>query len=165
MSAHDTPDLEHERGLLLLRKSEFGEAEQCFRRVLQANPEHQVAWDRLGWTLANQRKFEEARQCVEKALSVATAKGRRYDVFRFYTTMGAIYCLAGDSEKALAVLEKADASNWYNIYWKAQALKALGRPSEALALAKEARSRAPRPLLPPLSDELAELITECEARL
>jgi len=165
MSSRSAAD--HERGLLLLRERRYADAEQCFRRVLEADEHHQVAWDRLGWALANQRRFEEATQCVKRAIEEARRKcrvgGMEYDLFRFHTTLGAIYCLAGEAEKAVLELDKADASNWYNMYWKACALKSLGRVQEALSMAREAQSRAPKPLLPPLSDEIRDLIAECES--
>jgi len=157
---------EHERGLLLLGERRWSDAEQCFRRVVHANQHHQVAWDRLGWALANQRQFGEAIRCVERAIQEAASKtkaGRgQYDLFRFYTTLGAVHCLADEPQKALAALEKADPRNWYNMYWKARALKLLGRVQEALSAAREAESRAPKPLLPPVGDEVRALIAECE---
>lgn len=158
-----------ERGLGFLKESRYSEAEQLFRRVVQADEHHQVAWDRLGWALANQGRFEDAKRCVERAVEEATKKsrggGRRYDLGRFFTTLGAVRCLAGQAESALRALESADPSNWYCMYWKARAHMALGHAREALSLAREAQTRAPKPLLPPLSDEIRKMIDECESRV
>lgn len=155
--------------LKLLGEQRYTEAEGLLQRVVEVDPHHQVAWDRLGWALANQGRFDEAIRCVERAIAEASTKrgpgGRKYDLFRFYTTLGATHCLAGEPEEALAALQSGDPSNWFNTYWKARALRLLGRVQEALSMAREAEGRAPKPLLPPLGDEVRGLIAECEKLL
>jgi Flp pilus assembly protein TadD len=59
---------EHSRGFALHVSDHFSEAEACYLRVLQVEPDFAVAWMNLGLALLSQGRIEQAEACQREAL-------------------------------------------------------------------------------------------------
>src|SRR5215472_4232185 len=67
----------------LLIEDRHQEAEQVLREALVADPENAMAYDLLGTLLSELGRFEEARACFERAISIAPLlAGSYYDLVR-----------------------------------------------------------------------------------
>lgn len=118
-----------ERGLATERSDPRGAIED-FRAVLREDPQNPLARRRLAMTLAGQGQYEEALRELE-TLVVAGDTSRETWLF-----MADCYRLAGQPQKAVAVLERAseatpDTADAENTL--AKALAASGRVDEARA--------------------------------
>ncbi len=67
----------------LLAEDRDAEAERALRQLLALDPDHRVATDLLGTILADAGRFEEARDCYERATAAAPhLAGSYYDLVR-----------------------------------------------------------------------------------
>jgi tetratricopeptide (TPR) repeat protein len=79
----------------------WADAEAAYRAYLEANPSNSFAWNRLGTSQVQQKKYGEAVTSLERA--IATGGGAAVD---FYN-LACAYALSGAPEKALDNVERA----------------------------------------------------------
>jgi peroxin-5 len=90
------PDVQIGLGVLFYTNSEFDRAKDCFESALSARPKDYLLWNRLGSSLSNGNKPEEALGAYREALSLQPTYTRAiynvgvactYILFVFNTTM------------------------------------------------------------------------------
>jgi ketosteroid isomerase-like protein len=79
----------------------WAEAEAAYRQFVEANPENAFAWNRLGTSQVQQKKYAEAVRSLERAIGIGG--GGAVD---FYN-LACAYALAGDPDRALDNVERA----------------------------------------------------------
>ena len=79
----------------------WAEAESAYRQFVEANPENAFAWNRLGTSQVQQKKYAEAVRSLERAIGISG--GAPVD---FYN-LACAYALAGDPDRALDNVERA----------------------------------------------------------
>lgn len=79
----------------------WADAEAAYRQFVEANPENAFAWNRLGTSQVQQKKYAEAVQSLERAIAIGG--GGPVD---FYN-LACAYALAGNPDKALDNVERA----------------------------------------------------------
>lgn len=68
----DEPDLIYEQAMMSEKLGRFDEMEALLRRVIQLKPEHQHAYNALGYSLADRNlRLPEAKALIERALKLA----------------------------------------------------------------------------------------------
>jgi tetratricopeptide (TPR) repeat protein len=87
----------------LLTEERNGEAEQVLRRTLALDPANAMAHDLLGNLLSEFGRFEEARECFQRAIVIAPLlAGSYYDLVRCRPVTSADYGLLQTMDAALA---------------------------------------------------------------
>ncbi|TFZ00736.1 type IV pilus biogenesis/stability protein PilW [Ramlibacter henchirensis] len=104
------PDAYNLRGLIHMRLNDFRQAEDSFKRAVSLNPRDGNTIHNLAWLYCQQRRFEDANQSFEQALSNRTYGDRAK------TLMAQGLCLnrAGkkaEAEKSLSRAYELDAGN------------------------------------------------------
>ena len=79
----------------------WAEAEAAYQQFVEANPDNGFAWNRLGTSQVQQKKYAEAVRSLERAIGIGG--GGPVD---FYN-LACAYALAGDPDRALDNVERA----------------------------------------------------------
>ncbi len=79
----------------------WGEAEEAYRHYLDANPSNALAWNRLGTSQVQQKKYADAVKSLERAIRIGG--GAPVD----YYNLACAYALGGQPEAALDNVERA----------------------------------------------------------
>ncbi len=128
------------KGLLLMRKGQFAQAEPYFRTAIQTqternpNPYDGEPHYNLGWSCLMQDKTDEAYNAFFKSAWNAAWQDAAY------YNIAAIDCRKANYEKALDDINRSLIRNWHNHkarQLKASILRKLGKEKEALALIEE----------------------------
>lgn len=142
---------DYDRALALIRRFKFGlpswyledmeggvlalagkdkEAEQCFRRSLAASPQrskqHALTMVKLGFTLDDQDRPDEARQYFQTVVQLGDKTGSAR-----IGLASIILDRDGDPQKALELIERTEAETHPRWTIRAKALARLGRRAEA----------------------------------
>ena len=131
-------DLLYEQAMVAEKMDRLAEMETLLRRVMQLKPDHQHAYNALGYSLADRGlRLEEARALIVKALELAPG-----DPF-ITDSLGWVEFRLGRHEEALRLLRDAYrarpdteiAAHLGEVLW------VLGRQDEARAIWREGRAR------------------------
>ncbi len=131
-------DLLYEQAMVAEKLDRLAEMEALLRRVMQLKPDHQHAYNALGYSLADRGlRLEEARALIVKALELAPG-----DPF-ITDSLGWVEFRLGRPEEALRLLRDAYrarpdteiAAHLGEVLW------VLGRHDEARAIWREGRAR------------------------
>ena len=79
----------------------WAEAEAAYQRYVDANPKNAFAWNRLGTSQVQQKKYAEAVQSLERGIEIGG--GAAID----YYNLACAYALSGAPDKALDNVERA----------------------------------------------------------
>lgn len=98
----DDTDLLYEQAMLEEKLDRMDEMEKLLRRVIELKPDHQHAYNALGYSLADRNKrLPEAKQLIEKALSLSPGEPFITD------SLGWVEYRMGHRTEALQLLRKA----------------------------------------------------------
>jgi Flp pilus assembly protein TadD len=131
-------DLLYEQAMVAEKMDRLAEMETLLRRVMQLKPDHQHAYNALGYSLADRGlRLEEARALIVKALELAPG-----DPF-ITDSLGWVEFRLGRHDEALRLLRDAYrarpdteiAAHLGEVLW------VLGRQDEARAIWREGRAR------------------------
>ena len=145
-------DLLYEQAMLAETLNRLADMETLLRRVMELKPDHQHAYNALGYSLADRgQRLEEARALIVKALSLAPG-----DPF-ITDSLGWVEFRLGRNEEALRLLREAYrarpdteiAAHLGEVLW------VMGRQDEARQIWREGRAR----------DASNEVLRETLARL
>ncbi|WP_298235567.1 tetratricopeptide repeat protein [uncultured Azohydromonas sp.] len=132
------PDLLYEQAMAAEKLDRMDEMERLLRQVIALKPDHQHAYNALGYSLAERNlRLPEARELISKALEMAPG-----DPF-IIDSLGWVEFRLGRREEALQLLQQAYAAR-PDIEIAAhlgEVLWTLGRRDEALRVWREARGR------------------------
>lgn len=134
----DDPDLLYEQAMVAERLGRFDDMEKLLRKVIQLKPDHQHAYNALGYSLADRGvRLEEARQLVVRALELAPG-----DPF-ITDSLGWVEYRMGHKEQAVQLLRQAyshrpDAEIATHL---GEVLWANGQHDEAKSVFRNARDR------------------------
>jgi tetratricopeptide (TPR) repeat protein len=131
-------DLLYEQAMMAEKLSRLDEMERLLRRVMELKPEHQHAYNALGYSLAERNlRLPEARELIAKALELAPG-----DPF-ITDSLGWVEFRLGNRDKALAHLRRAYASrpDTEIAAHLGEVLWVLGQHDEARGIWREGRSR------------------------
>ena len=84
----------------------WAEAEAAYRRYLQSSPDNAFAWNRIGTSQVQQKKYAEAVKSLERAVEIGG--GSATD---FYN-LACAHALAGEPDQALDNVERAIAAGF-----------------------------------------------------
>ena len=79
----------------------WAEAEAAYRQFVEANPSNAFAWNRLGTSQVQQKKYSDAVRSLERAIEIGG--GAPVD---FYN-LACAYALSGNPDKAIDNVERA----------------------------------------------------------
>lgn len=100
----DDPELLYEQAMVVERLGRFDEMEKLLRKVIQLKPDHQHAYNALGYSLADRGvRLEEARQLVVRALELSPG-----DPF-ITDSLGWVEYRMGNRDQAVQLLRQAYA--------------------------------------------------------
>jgi tetratricopeptide (TPR) repeat protein len=167
-------------GRLLLDTSRCGEAIDQFKQALLIFKKHQMTHDGLAQAfrglaaLAEQegrlpnaeRYFAEAEREFRQAIYWADVQGQSIAIL--CTHLGSFYIERKRWEDALKAFEQAISENpdFFGNYWgKGQALMGLGQFQNAADILRTALEKAPEDFQPPASEEIPELLKQCQAAI
>lgn len=88
-------------GNVSAERKEYGEAEQCFRKVLEQDPDDLTAQSNLGILLAREGKLKDSQALLKSAFD------RNQDVPGLAKNLARVQCMAGDAQAARATLNAA----------------------------------------------------------
>jgi tetratricopeptide (TPR) repeat protein len=63
-------EAQNQLGYLSGKAGDLGQAESCYRAAVHASPSYLVAWINLAATLADEAKWQDARQAAAHALEI-----------------------------------------------------------------------------------------------
>ncbi len=148
----DDTELVYEQAMMAEKLDRVDEMERLLRRVIAAKPEHQHAYNALGYSLADRgQRLPEARALIAKALELAPG-----DPF-ITDSLGWVEYRLGNRDEALQLLRQAYASrpDTEIAAHLGEVLWASGQHDEARRVWREGRSR----------DAANEVLRETLARL
>jgi tetratricopeptide (TPR) repeat protein len=167
-------------GQLLLKLERYGEAEEQFRLTLRIRRGHQMAHDglaqalhHLGSITEQEGRVADADRCFLKAeqefrQAIYWAGVREQPQAIFYTHLGWFYIDRKQYTDALEAFYSAmeEAPEFFGNYWGlGRALMGLGRFQPAASALRMALEKAPEDFQPPASDEIPELLQQCQDAL
>jgi tetratricopeptide (TPR) repeat protein len=83
------------------RLNRTGQAEDTYKRAIQARPQYAAGYERLAFFYRNQARYQESAQCYQQALRLAPG-----DV-RAWSSLGGVYYFSGEYEKAVKATQHA----------------------------------------------------------
>jgi adenylate cyclase len=122
-------------------EEDFNEADRASRVAMELAPDLADAHLARGYTLSNQRRYQEARAHFEAA---ARINPNLFDAYYYY---GRAAFAAGDIEKSIELWQRAGAvrrEDFESPLLQAQSLRKLGRMDESREVNREAVRRAER---------------------
>ena len=134
----DDTDLLYEQAMLNEKLDRLDEMERLLRRVIALKPEHQHAYNALGYSFAERKiRLPEARELIQKALELSPGEPSITD------SMGWVEYRLGNREEAIRLLRGAYqsrpdpeiAAHLGEVLWSA------GQTEEARRVFRDARSR------------------------
>lgn len=170
-------------GNLLLQLERFPQAANQFRKVLDAHNKHVAAQKmcvralRLAGSAADERGdgaeaskcYQQAKVELEAMLHWPEARKKEVDVAPIYAEKGWLHIACGEYEQSITAFEKANrqagGGHWNNYWGIGKALVALERFDEAILALRQALRMGPQDLQPPASDEIADLLRQCQEAL
>ncbi len=123
------------------KAEDLNESDRASRMAMDLAPDLADAHLARGYTLSNQRRYEDARQHFEAA---ARINPNLFDAYYYY---GRAAFAAGDIEKSIELWQRAGAvrrEDFESPLLQAQSLRKLGRLDEAREVNREAVRRAER---------------------
>jgi Flp pilus assembly protein TadD len=134
----DDTDLLYEQAMLDEKLDRVDQMERLLRRVIELKPDHQHAYNALGYSFADRNvRLPEARALIQKALELSPGEPSITD------SMGWVEYRLGNKDEAIRLLRNAYqsrpdpeiAAHLGEVLWSA------GRPDEARKIFREARLR------------------------
>ena len=134
----DDVDLLYEQAMMDEKLDRLDDMERLLRRVIALKPDHQHAYNALGYSLAERKiRLPEARQLILKALEISPGEPFITD------SLGWVEYRLGNSDEALRLLRRAYearpdpeiAAHFGEVLWAA------GQVEEARRVWREGRSR------------------------
>ncbi len=124
----DNPDVQHNMGHAYFQADRIDEAERCYKRCVEMQPDHKMGLIGLGTTSLAAGRNDEAKKCFERSLAQDPTDAEA--LLGLAKSLRALedYVAAADSYRAAinASVQKAEA------YWEmGSALAELGRTDEA----------------------------------
>lgn len=117
------PEIQLCLGLLFYTKDDFDKTIDCFESALRVNPNDELMWNRLGASLANSNRSEEAIQAYHRALQLKPSFVRaRYNLAVSSMNIGCFKEAAGYLLSVLSMHEvntnnkKGDVGSLLNTY-------------------------------------------------
>ena len=93
---------EYRKAVKAIKKEEYSQAVELLQKVVDKNPKDANAWNYMGYSLRNLKKYDEALAAYEKALKI---KPKHKGALEH---LGELYLQTGQLEKAKVTLKKLD---------------------------------------------------------